>query len=131
MAGRQRSPIPASASRSANCRPSLGSFQADVQNWLVPKREPNQQAARGAEKITGSEPVGGEDLVSSETLKRKFLEAKKQARFSLFWSPSRPEPTRIITGRSDIGAASEAIATCFSQSRQSRLSPNLSVVFLS
>jgi hypothetical protein len=44
----------------------------------VHKRDPNQQASRAVEKITGSEPVRGENLVSSETLKRKFREAKKE-----------------------------------------------------
>jgi hypothetical protein len=44
----------------------------------VPKRDPNQQAARQVEKITDSEPARGEDLVSSEELKRKFREAKKE-----------------------------------------------------
>lgn len=44
----------------------------------MPKRDPNQQAARAVEKITGSNPVRGEDLVSSEELKRKFREAKKE-----------------------------------------------------
>jgi hypothetical protein len=47
----------------------------------VPKRDPNQQAddntriVRAVEKITGSEPVRGEDLLSSEELKRKFRAA--------------------------------------------------------
>ena len=47
---------------------------------IVPneKRDANQQAAKAVEKITGSEPVRGEDLVSGETLKRKFREAKKR-----------------------------------------------------
>ncbi len=47
---------------------------------LVPKRDPNQQAARAVQKIAGSEPVRGEDLVSSEELKRKFREAKRANR---------------------------------------------------
>lgn len=48
----------------------------------MPKRDPKQQPdantrmVRAVEKITGSEPVRGEDLVSSETLKRKFRAAK-------------------------------------------------------
>jgi hypothetical protein len=44
----------------------------------VPKRDPNQQASKAVEKITGSKPVRGEDLVSSKELKRKFREAKKE-----------------------------------------------------
>jgi hypothetical protein len=44
----------------------------------MPKRDPNEEAARQVEKITGSEPARGEDLVSSEELKRKFREAKKE-----------------------------------------------------
>lgn len=44
----------------------------------MPKRDRNQQAARAVEKITGSDPVRGEDLVCSEELKRKFREAKKE-----------------------------------------------------
>ncbi len=42
------------------------------------KPDANEEAARAVEKITGSEPVCGEDLVSSETLKRKFRVAKGQ-----------------------------------------------------
>jgi hypothetical protein len=44
----------------------------------VPQRDPDEEAARQVEKITGSEPARGEDLVSSETLKRKFRDAKKR-----------------------------------------------------
>jgi len=40
--------------------------------------DPKQQAARAVEKIIGSKSVRGEDLVSSEELKRKFREAKKE-----------------------------------------------------
>ena len=40
--------------------------------------DPNQQAAKAVEKITGSQPVRGEDLASSEDLKQKFPEAKKK-----------------------------------------------------
>jgi hypothetical protein len=51
--------------------------------WFdVPKRDPNQQAARTVKKITGSEPVRGEELVQSEELKRKFREAKQRLRQS-------------------------------------------------
>lgn len=32
------------------------------------KRDPNEQAARQVEKITGSQPARGEDLVSSENI---------------------------------------------------------------
>jgi len=39
---------------------------------------PNQQASKAVEKITGSKPGRGEDLFSSETLKRKFRAAKKK-----------------------------------------------------
>ena len=53
----------------------------------MPERDPNQQAARQVEKITDSEPVRGEDLVSSEELKRKFREAKERAASG---SPSPP-----------------------------------------
>ena len=42
------------------------------------KGDPNEEAARSVQKITGSEPVHGEDLVSSEELKRKFRQAKKR-----------------------------------------------------
>jgi hypothetical protein len=45
---------------------------------LVAESDPNQQASKAVEKITGSEPVRGEDLVSNEDLKRKFREAKKR-----------------------------------------------------
>jgi hypothetical protein len=44
---------------------------------LVPERDPNEEAARAVEKITGTDPVRGEDLVASEELKRKFREAKR------------------------------------------------------
>jgi len=47
---------------------------------FAPKRDRNQQAAKTVQKITGSGKVRGEDLVSSEELKRKFRTAKKQLR---------------------------------------------------
>ena len=40
----------------------------------------SQEALRNVEKITESEPVNGEDLVSSEDLKRQFREAKERLR---------------------------------------------------
>lgn len=38
----------------------------------------NQEAVRQVNELTDSEPVNGEDLVSSEELKQKFREAKKR-----------------------------------------------------
>lgn len=38
----------------------------------------NQEALKAVEKITGSDPVKGEDLVQSEELKQKFREAKER-----------------------------------------------------
>lgn len=38
----------------------------------------NQEALRKVEKITGSEPVNGEDLISSPDLKRQLREAKER-----------------------------------------------------
>lgn len=39
----------------------------------------SQEALRNVERITESEPVNGEDLLSSPDLKRKFRAAKKRA----------------------------------------------------
>jgi hypothetical protein len=40
----------------------------------------NTEAVRNVETNTDSEPVKGEDLVSSEDLKRQFREAKERLR---------------------------------------------------
>ena len=37
----------------------------------------SQEALRNVERITASEPVNGEDLLSSPDLKRQFREAKE------------------------------------------------------
>jgi hypothetical protein len=42
------------------------------------ERDENQEALRQVEKITGSEPVNGEDLLGSEDLKRQLREAKER-----------------------------------------------------
>jgi hypothetical protein len=47
----------------------------------------SQEALRNVEKITDSEPVSGEELVSSPDLKRKFREAKERLR-----EPSGEQP---------------------------------------
>jgi hypothetical protein len=47
-------------------------------NASVTKRDENQEALRQVEKITGSEPVNGEDLLGSEDLKRQLREAKER-----------------------------------------------------
>jgi hypothetical protein len=44
----------------------------------MPKQDTNQEAVRNVENVTDSEPVKGEDLVSSEDLKRQFREAKER-----------------------------------------------------
>jgi hypothetical protein len=41
--------------------------------------DPNANAVRLVEAVTGSEPVKGEDLIGDEDLRRKFIEAKKRA----------------------------------------------------
>jgi hypothetical protein len=38
----------------------------------------NEQAVRNVERVTGSEPVNGEDLIESEDLKRQLREAKER-----------------------------------------------------
>ena len=38
----------------------------------------SQEALRNVEQITESEPVNGEELVTSEELKRQFREAKER-----------------------------------------------------
>jgi transcriptional regulator of met regulon len=43
---------------------------------LVSERDEHQEAVRNVEKATDSEPVKGEDLLESETLKRQLREAK-------------------------------------------------------
>lgn len=44
---------------------------------VVAQRDTKQQAARTLEKIAGSKPARGVDLVGSEELKRKSQEVKK------------------------------------------------------
>jgi hypothetical protein len=45
----------------------------------VEELDESQEALRNVERITESEPVNGEDLLSSPDLKRKFRAAKKRA----------------------------------------------------
>jgi len=47
---------------------------------VMPERDESQEALRNVERITESEPVSGEDLVSSPDLKRQFREAKERLR---------------------------------------------------
>lgn len=51
--------------------------QAMPKRKLTP-RDTNETAAALVQKVTGSKPVRGEDLLGSEELKRKFREAKKR-----------------------------------------------------
>jgi hypothetical protein len=44
----------------------------------VQDQDENQEAVRNVEKATDSEPVNGEDLISSPDLKRQLREAKEQ-----------------------------------------------------
>ena len=44
----------------------------------MPERDTNQEALEHVEKITDSEPVKGEDLLSSEESKRQLREAKQR-----------------------------------------------------
>lgn len=44
----------------------------------MPEQDTNQEALRKVEKITDSEPVNGEDLISSPNLKRQLREAKER-----------------------------------------------------
>jgi len=52
----------------------------------VPERDSNKEALDQVEKATDSEPVEGEELLESETLKRKLAEAKKR-----LGHPAKPE----------------------------------------
>lgn len=47
----------------------------------------SQEALRNVERLTDSEPVNGEELVSSPDLKRQFREAKERLR-----EPSGEQP---------------------------------------
>ena len=49
----------------------------------------SQEALRNVEKITDSEPVNGEDLLSSPDLKRQLREAKERLK-----SESTDEPRK-------------------------------------
>jgi hypothetical protein len=44
----------------------------------MPELDESQEALRNVEKITDSEPVNGEDLLSSPDLKRQLREAKER-----------------------------------------------------
>ena len=44
----------------------------------MPERDENTEAVRNVEKATDSEPVKGEELLESEELKKKLVEAKKR-----------------------------------------------------
>ncbi len=44
----------------------------------MPERDTNQEALEHVEKITDSEPIKGEDLLSSEESKRLLREAKQR-----------------------------------------------------
>jgi len=51
-----------------------------MSDTTMPERDANREALEQVEKATESEPVNGEDLVESETLKRRFREAKERLR---------------------------------------------------
>jgi hypothetical protein len=42
------------------------------------KPDPSQEALKAVERVTGSKPVKGEDLLGDPEMKRKFLAAKKR-----------------------------------------------------
>jgi hypothetical protein len=42
------------------------------------ERDASQEALRQVERITGSDPVNGEDLLGSDDLKRQLREAKER-----------------------------------------------------
>jgi hypothetical protein len=44
----------------------------------MPELDESQEALRNVERITESEPVNGEDLLSSPDLKRQLREAKER-----------------------------------------------------
>ena len=44
----------------------------------MPDHDENEQAVRNVEKITDSEPIKGEDLLTSEEAKRQLREAKQR-----------------------------------------------------
>ena len=48
----------------------------------MPELDESQEAARNVDRITGSEPVNGEDLLGSEDLKRQLREAKERLKSS-------------------------------------------------
>lgn len=45
---------------------------------IMPELDESQEALRNVEEITDSEPVNGEDLLSSPDLKRQLREAKER-----------------------------------------------------
>jgi hypothetical protein len=45
---------------------------------IMPDLDESQEALRNVERITESEPVNGEDLLSSPDLKRQLREAKER-----------------------------------------------------
>jgi hypothetical protein len=47
-------------------------------NSIMPERDESQEALRNVEEITESEPVNGEDLLSSPDLKRQLREARER-----------------------------------------------------
>lgn len=49
-----------------------------VYSGVVGELDESQEALRNVEQITQSEPVNGEDLLTSPELKRKFRAAKKR-----------------------------------------------------
>lgn len=53
----------------------------------MPERDASQKALEQVQKITESEPVNGEDLLSSPYLKRQLREAKERLAKE---SPSEP-----------------------------------------
>ena len=57
---------------------SICNSSSPAVSYCVHERDENEEAVRNVEKLTESEPVNGEDLLGSEELKRKLLEAKKE-----------------------------------------------------
>lgn len=56
----------------------LAPFQSSGMFPIMPELDESQEALRNVEEITDSEPVNGEDLLSSPDLKRKLREAKER-----------------------------------------------------
>lgn len=52
------------------------------QQHSAPERDVNEEASNLVKKVTGCEPVNGEELLESEDLKRQYAEAKKRLKSS-------------------------------------------------